>query len=73
MMPFDQRGRERRQFALSGLIAALFARVNPIPVKAAASLLGLCENIVRLPLIPMREDETGALRTELERLGALEC
>lgn len=69
----DLNGARQEQFALAGLIAALFARVNPIPVKAAASLLGLCENIVRLPLIPMREDETGALRTELERLGALEC
>ena len=69
----DLAGARQEQFALSELIAALFARVNPIPVKAAASLLGLCENIVRLPLIPMREDETGALRTELERLGALEC
>ena len=69
----DLAGARQEQFALSELIAALFARVNPIPVKAAASLLGLCENIVRLPLIPMREDETGALRAELERLGALEC
>ena len=69
----DLAGARQEQFALSELIAALFARVNPIPVKAAASLLGLCENIVRLPLIPMREDETGALRAELERLGALKC
>ena len=61
----DLAGARQEQFALSELIAALFARVNPIPVKAAASLLGLCENIVRLPLIPMREDETGALRAEL--------
>ena len=69
----DLAGARQEQFALSELIAALFARVNPIPVKAAASLLGLCENIVRLPLIPMREDETGALRVELGRLGALKC
>ena len=69
----DLAGARQEQFALSELIAALFARVNPIPVKAAASLLGLCENIVRLPLIPMREDETGALRAELERLGVFKC
>lgn len=69
----DLAGARREQFALAELIAALFARVNPIPVKAAASLLGLCENIVRLPLVPMRAEETGELRAQLERLRALEC
>ena len=69
----DLAGARREQFALAELIAALFARVNPIPVKAAASLLGLCENTVRLPLVPMRAEETGELRAQLKRLGALEC
>ena len=58
------------QQALAPLISALFARVNPIPVKAAAAILGLCENNVRLPLVAMRPEETGGLR---ELLAELAC
>ena len=32
------------------LMNLLFREVNPIPVKAAAAMMGLCENEVRLPL-----------------------
>lgn len=35
------------------LTKALFEEVNPIPVKAALSVLGLCENELRLPLSPL--------------------
>ena len=37
------------------LIDALFSEVNPIPVKAAMSAMGYCENYLRLPLTPMEE------------------
>jgi 4-hydroxy-tetrahydrodipicolinate synthase len=36
---------------LTPLNAALFAEVNPVPVKYAVSLLGFCEPTLRLPLI----------------------
>ena len=32
------------------LIKDLFTEVNPVPVKAASSLMGLCQNELRLPL-----------------------
>ena len=35
------------------LIRALFSEVNPIPVKAAMSAMGFCENYLRMPLTPM--------------------
>ncbi|GHU61991.1 4-hydroxy-tetrahydrodipicolinate synthase [Clostridia bacterium] len=38
------------------LIQALFCEVNPIPVKAACKLKGLCNGIVRMPLTEMEED-----------------
>jgi 4-hydroxy-tetrahydrodipicolinate synthase len=41
------------QYKMLPLVSALFAEVNPIPVKYAASLMGLCENEMRLPLTPM--------------------
>lgn len=37
------------------LIDALFCEVNPIPVKAAMSAMGFCEDYLRLPLTPMEE------------------
>lgn len=66
----DIAGARKMQQALAPLISALFARVNPIPVKAAAAILGLCENNVRLPLVAMRPEETGGLR---ELLAELAC
>jgi 4-hydroxy-tetrahydrodipicolinate synthase len=38
-------------FELLSLFRALFVETNPVPVKAAAELLGLCGSDVRLPLI----------------------
>lgn len=35
------------------LANSLFLEVNPIPVKAAMTAMGYCENILRLPLTPM--------------------
>ncbi|MEE0968968.1 MAG: 4-hydroxy-tetrahydrodipicolinate synthase [Clostridia bacterium] len=37
------------------LVNALFSEVNPIPVKAAMSKMGFCENFLRLPLTPMED------------------
>ncbi len=37
------------------LVNALFSEVNPIPVKAAMSKMGFCENYLRLPLTPMED------------------
>lgn len=45
------------QFRISPAVKALFAEVNPIPVKYAASILGICENELRLPLTPMEKTE----------------
>ena len=53
------------------LISALFSEVNPIPVKAAAALLGLCENELRLPLVPLSRQHTEALREEMIKAGLL--
>ncbi len=37
------------------MVRALFSQVNPIPVKAALSKMGYCEDHLRLPLTPMEE------------------
>ena len=54
---FDGKVAESRelQLRLLPLINALFSEVNPIPVKAAVSAMGYCDNYLRLPLTPMDE------------------
>jgi 4-hydroxy-tetrahydrodipicolinate synthase len=41
--------------ALFDLCRAMFVETNPVPVKAAAALLGYCTPEVRLPLAPLSE------------------
>ncbi|GAB6282248.1 MAG: 4-hydroxy-tetrahydrodipicolinate synthase [Ignavibacterium sp.] len=47
----------------------LFIEANPIPVKYAASYLGLCKNTLRLPLIPASEQTIILLKNEFKKLG----
>ena len=54
----DVAGSAKMQLDLLDLVGALFCEVNPIPVKAAMSAMGYCENTLRLPLTTMEpEDE----------------
>lgn len=48
--------------AMFDLCRAMFVETNPVPVKAAAAMLGFCTPEVRLPLAPL--SETGRLRVE---------
>lgn len=54
------------QLKLLPLINALFTEVNPIPVKAAASAMGYCEDNLRLPLTSM-ESENKEIMIDLMR------
>jgi len=53
------------------LIKALGQDVNPIPVKKALELMGLCTGDVRLPLIKLEECHTKILKAEMANLGIL--
>lgn len=50
------------------LIDLLFVEGNPAGVKAALNVLGLIENVLRLPLAPVGESTYTKLKKELERL-----
>lgn len=50
---------------------AAFIEANPIPVKAALHMMGKFDNILRLPLMQMGGDKTGAVREALRQAGAL--
>ena len=51
----DTKGACKLQLDLLPLVNALFCEVNPIPVKAAVSAMGYCENYLRLPLTTMEK------------------
>lgn len=53
------------------LSKALFAETNPCPAKAAMAMLGKCENVLRLPLVPVRKETEELVRKALADLGAL--
>ncbi len=50
------------------LYHACFAESNPIPVKAALSLMGLCADEMRLPLVPASETTKALLKSLLQEL-----
>jgi 4-hydroxy-tetrahydrodipicolinate synthase len=53
------------------LFDALFCETNPIPVKAALSLLGAIGDEIRLPLTPITEANRERLQVVLKEVGLL--
>ena len=68
----DFAGAAALQCKLLPLINALFSEVNPIPVKAAVSRMGFCEDYLRLPLTPMEDHTREVLYAEMRKLGIIE-
>jgi len=48
-----------------------FVESNPIPVKAALAMLGLCEEVYRLPMVPPGDASRTTIRQRLVELGML--
>jgi 4-hydroxy-tetrahydrodipicolinate synthase len=65
-----ERGRELH-YDLLPLCRALFIETNPIPVKTAASILGLCSDEMRLPMIPLGGENLDTLRRVMEETNHL--
>lgn len=53
------------------LFKAAFYETNPIPVKTAMEMLGLCSGELRLPLSPMRPETRARLQDALREYGLL--
>lgn len=54
------------------LFKDLFIETNPVPVKAALSMMGLVEEEFRLPLVKMNRKKKSQLKETMERCGILE-
>ena len=59
-------------FKLSDLFKILFVQSNPIPVKAAMAMMGMIQDELRLPLVPLSAQYRPKLREVLERYDLLE-
>lgn len=57
------------QLKLLDIMNAMFWDVNPIPVKAALAVLGMCREDCRLPLVPLAQDRKDELKKLMERYG----
>ena len=54
---------------LASLHTILFCEPSPAPIKYACSLLGLCTEDVRLPLLPMTEEGKAKVRAAMKLAG----
>jgi len=59
------------QLRLLRLINALFIEVNPIPVKTACGMMGLCAEDMRLPLCEMEDANRAVLAEAMKQAGLI--
>ncbi|NUQ12450.1 MAG: 4-hydroxy-tetrahydrodipicolinate synthase [Gemmatimonadaceae bacterium] len=50
-------------------MAAAFVEPNPIPAKAGLAMLGMIENVLRLPLVPLSDANQSVVRASLVAAG----
>lgn len=58
-------------YKLLPLIKAMFYETNPVPVKTAMGLMGLCDPEIRLPLCRISDKNLERLKTALKNYGLL--
>lgn len=56
---------------LHAFMQTAFCETNPIPVKASLAMMGMIQNNLRLPLVPLDAKHEGKLRASLVEAGAL--
>jgi 4-hydroxy-tetrahydrodipicolinate synthase len=59
------------QDKLTDLHAAMFCETNPIPIKYAASMMGLCSSEVRLPLVEPSATVKARIEKEMKKIGLI--
>ena len=67
----DIAGAQNINERLTPLHVDLFCEANPGPVKYGASLLGKCEEELRLPLVPITEESRGKVERAMRHAGLL--
>lgn len=71
MLAGDVGGAREIHFRLLPWMRAAFVESNPMPVKAGLSMMNRCQNVLRLPLVPLADAHAQAVRSALITAGAL--
>lgn len=61
----------RIHYKLLPLIKILFIETNPAPVKSAMAMMGMIDEEIRLPLVPLKEENKTKLKKVLDEYGLL--
>ncbi len=64
----DYKAAVKIQDQLTSLHSAMFCETNPIPIKYAASLMGLCSKEIRLPLVEPSSAAKARIEKEMKKL-----
>jgi len=67
----DVAGSRELQLKYLELINNLFIEVNPIPVKTACGMMGLCSDLMRLPLCEMDDGNKAKLAASMAKVGLI--
>ena len=67
----DTKGARDLAHKLSPWTAAAFVESNPLPAKAALAMMGRLENVLRLPLVPLKDSFADVVRQALLSAEAL--
>ncbi|MBQ4096990.1 MAG: 4-hydroxy-tetrahydrodipicolinate synthase [Clostridia bacterium] len=67
----DKDAARRMQLSQISLCRAMFSEVNPIPIKRACEIMGICSSHARLPLTEISERNEKKLRTAMEAYGLI--
>jgi 4-hydroxy-tetrahydrodipicolinate synthase len=60
-------------FQLLPLMQVNFIETNPIPVKAALAMMGMIQEVYRLPMVPMKPENRAKLEKVLSEQGLLQA
>ena len=67
----DWASARRMHYELLPLFRAIFIETNPIPVKAALAMMGMCAETYRLPMCPMAAKNRDSLAATLREMKVL--
>jgi len=65
------KGAQEIHYKLLPLIKAMFIETNPIPIKTALGLMGLCQPDLRLPMCPISAENLEKVKIALKSYGLL--
>jgi 4-hydroxy-tetrahydrodipicolinate synthase len=67
----DYKTAREMHYRLMPIFKGAFIETNPIPIKAAMAMKGMCEEVYRLPMCEMQPENKEKLRGICEELGVL--